>query len=556
MKIRKLVLSVLLLVLSAKVHAQLTFTTNNGAITITGYTGNPTILTIPSTTNGYLVTSIGFEAFANKYSLTNITFPGSITNVGNGAFVSCTSLKALYFQGNAPSLGGADLFFGDNFNNPTVYYLAETTGWGATLNSAPTVPSDLNYTTNADNTVTITSYTGPGGAVIIPNTISNLTVTSIETNAFEGSGLVSVTIPGSIITIGDWAFNGCQSLTNVTMSYGVTNIGNYAFFDCISLAGITIPNSVTNLGLESFAICENLNSVTFGNDLSSIGQDEFRDCFSLTNVIIPNNVTSLGDGAFSVCKSLTNATIGSGVTNIEGNPFLDCQNLMAITVDNNNPAFSSVEGVLFNHSQTFLDEFPAGRTGTYQIPNSVTLIAGGAFDYCFSLTGVFIPNNVTNIIGAAFANCHGLTNVTIPAGVTFIGGGVFANCTNLGYVFFEGNAPATTGPMPVFSGLASNAMGYYLPGKKDWSSTYSGLPTVQWNPQVPTGDGSFGVLAHQFGFNITGNANIPIVVEACTNLNSGAWVQLQSITLTNSPFYFTDPQWTNYPGRFYRIRSP
>ena len=53
----------------------------------------------------------------------------------------------------------------------------------------------------------------------------------------------------------------------------------------------------------------------------------------------------------------------------------------------------------------------------------------------------------------------------------------------------------------------------------------------------------------------TGTANIPVVVEASTNLGSG-WVPLQSVSLTNGDFYFSDPQWTNYPGRFYRLRSP
>jgi len=215
-----------------------------------------------------------------------------------------------------------------------------------------------------------------------------------------------------------------------------------------------------------------------------------------------------------------------------------------------------VDGVLFNKDQTCLLEFPAGKTGTYQITNRVTLIAGDAFAACFGLTGITIPNSVTNIIGAAFVDCYGLTNITIPASVAFIGGGAFLNCTNLAHVFFAGNAPAATQPMPVFSGLKSNALGYYLLGKTGWGSIYSGLPTVLWNPQVPTDDGNFGILNHQFGFNITGTTNIPIVVEACTNLNSGPWVQLQSVVLTNSAFYFTDPQWTNYPARFYRICSP
>ena len=81
-------------------------------------------------------------------------------------------------------------------------------------------------------------------------------------------------------------------------------------------------------------------------------------------------------------------------------------------------------------------------------------------------------------------------------------------------------------------------------------------PTVLWNPQTQTGDGSFGVQNNQFGFNITRTTNIPIVVEACTNLSNPTWIPLQSCTLTNGLFYFSDPQWTNYPGRFYHLNMP
>ncbi|MGD0263240.1 MAG: hypothetical protein ABSD29_26035 [Verrucomicrobiota bacterium] len=60
--------------------------------------------------------------------------------------------------------------------------------------------------------------------------------------------------------------------------------------------------------------------------------------------------------------------------------------------------------------------------------------------------------------------------------------------------------------------------------------------------------------ANQFGFNITGSSNLVIVVEACTNLDNPVWTPLQTFTLTGSPVYFSDPQWTNYPARFYRLR--
>jgi len=78
-------------------------------------------------------------------------------------------------------------------------------------------------------------------------------------------------------------------------------------------------------------------------------------------------------------------------------------------------------------------------------------------------------------------------------------------------------------------------------------------------PQVRTSDASFGVRQNRFGFNITRHsrtADIPLVVEATTKLAASSWVSLQSCTLTHSLIYFNDAQWTNYPSRLYRIRSP
>jgi hypothetical protein len=89
---------------------------------------------------------------------------------------------------------------------------------------------------------------------------------------------------------------------------------------------------------------------------------------------------------------------------------------------------------------------------------------------------------------------------------------------------------------------------------------FDGLPTVLWNPQAQTSDGSFGVQTNGFGFNITGSSNLVIVVETCINLANPSWTSVSTNTLntfidTNGSSYFSDPQWTNYPSRFYRLRS-
>jgi len=78
---------------------------------------------------------------------------------------------------------------------------------------------------------------------------------------------------------------------------------------------------------------------------------------------------------------------------------------------------------------------------------------------------------------------------------------------------------------------------------------------VLWNPQVQN-DASFGVQNNRFGFNITGTSNLVIVVEASTNLANPIWSPVATNTLTGGTSYFSDPQWTNYPGRFYRFSSP
>ena len=73
---------------------------------------------------------------------------------------------------------------------------------------------------------------------------------------------------------------------------------------------------------------------------------------------------------------------------------------------------------------------------------------------------------------------------------------------------------------------------------------------------MQTGDGSFGVKTNQFGFNINWASGQVVVVQACTNLSNPAWLPLQTNTLTSGSVYFSDPQWTNYPGRYYRLRWP
>jgi hypothetical protein len=73
---------------------------------------------------------------------------------------------------------------------------------------------------------------------------------------------------------------------------------------------------------------------------------------------------------------------------------------------------------------------------------------------------------------------------------------------------------------------------------------------------IQAGGAAFGVLNNQFGFNITATNNYTVLVEACTNLANPIWTPLQTVTLTNGLFYFTDPLWMNYASRYYGLGLP
>jgi hypothetical protein len=188
---------------------------------------------------------------------------------------------------------------------------------------------------------------------------------------------------------------------------------------------------------------------------------------------------------------------------------------------------------LFDKSQRTLIRCPQAKTGSYTIPNGVTAIGNSAFSYCTSLT-----------------------NITIPASVTYIGYSAFWDCINLIEIYFEGNAPSFSRWHP-FGGDDITTV-YYLPGTIGWGPTFEGRPTAPWslpNPLILSNSPFFGVQTNRFGFIISWATNLPVVVEACADLANPDWFPLSTNNLAGGSSYFSDPDWTNHPARFYRLRS-
>jgi hypothetical protein len=515
----------------------------------------------------------------------------------------------------------------DNMNRPWRFI------WALLLMAAPMAQAQFTCITNNSNSITIAKYTGWGGAVTIPGSITGLPVTGIGSNAFYMCyGLTSVTITNSVNCIGTMAFADCLDLTNVTLPNSITNIGTQAFMDCISLETVTIPGSLSSIAMGTFAGCMDLTNVTIANSVTNIGSEAFMDCINLETVTIPNGVSNIAMGTFAGCTKLTNATIPDGVTsigtyafeycsflpdvaipgnvtnigasafshcsnltsieipacvtnieaqfsgapvadvtldqgvtslgvslfngctnlslvtipasvvNVAAGAFVGCTNLTAINVAGNNPAYTSVAGILFDAGQTTLLQYPADydaqaytvsnvtaigdfafygcrRLTSVTIPGEVASIGAEALAHCTALTGIIVasnnpvfssvggvlfdknrttllqcpggiatglyalPSTVADIGVDAFDGCSGLTNIIIDLNVAQIGDFAFQSCGALTGVLFKGPPPAADATL--FNG-DTNASGssavtaYYLSSESGWGATFAGIPTALW----------------------------------------------------------------------------
>jgi hypothetical protein len=136
----------------------------------------------------------------------------------------------------------------------------------------------------------------------------------------------------------------------------------------------------------------------------------------------------IGSGGSATIPSTVD---GQPVTSISSEAFWRSASLTNINVDPLNSSFRSLNGVLFNKDQTTVRAYPAGRSGNYVIPNTVTAIGNSAFRGATGLTSVTLTDSVRLIGDEAFMDCTGLTNAALGAGVASIGGRAFAGCTEL-----------------------------------------------------------------------------------------------------------------------------
>ena len=300
------------------------------------------------------VTDIGAAAFGDCRALTSASLPQGLTTINNGLFSGCILLENFTIP-SSMTIIGINAFRGTALKNIVIPKGVVSIGADAFVANNQmenfSVETENQFYTSEDNCLieiaTAKLITGFNNTVI-PDWIEH-----IEKNAFYGINISSVSIPDSILTIGDYAFYGCTNLQSVTFGSGVTEIGDYTFSNC-AFTSIDLPSSLTKIGTFAFEKCPieslvishsvtylglgafyktSVKSVMIGNgDIQIGGWGVFAYCENLTSVVIPSNMKTIGRLMFWNCTSLSAVTIENGVTTIEDGAFTGCAALESIVI--------------------------------------------------------------------------------------------------------------------------------------------------------------------------------------------------------------------------------
>ncbi len=295
------------------------------------------------------------------------------------------------------------------------------------------------------------------GTVVIPDS-----VTKIAPLAFEGGLLEKVIIPDAVNEIGPGAFDNCVNLTSVcdahgvlvkycgrekivTVPDGVTRIEECAFEGNEFVETVILPDTVEEIGSRAFRGCSGL-AVVEGGSLSRIENTAF--CSSSLQKIDLSKAKIIEDAAFKDCRMLEAANLEAAEI-LGREVFMGCKNLETVTGLEH---LQEIGHSVFLHTQLWEDYWKdeakgdlwivnrillCGHhcTGTVVIPDNVKKIASEAFrspDGIESkLEKVIIPDSVTEIGTGAFEYCRALTTVRMEDSVTKIGQYAFWGCKKL-----------------------------------------------------------------------------------------------------------------------------
>ncbi len=510
--------------------------------------------------NGYVslpdnLKSIGNHAFGSNQQLPTVTIPSSVKSIGVTPFDGCKIMEDIYFHTLSNNLSMPEQKQAFAPNDQTKCHVILKDQWQqkfpeATKNYVDVKPvasgscgaegDNLKWAYYPDilvvsGTGNMADYASGNYApwAFLRKTMKYVMVSpgvkSLGNNAFQGDTcLLVATIPSSVTSVGDQAFQKCSQLITATFkASSLTKYGAKAFDDCSDSLVIYVPFSAINTYQTNWAAYKErirTNSVANGNcgdkgdnckwNLDSEGiliisgtgamknynpnvsnAPWYNNKASINTVIIEPGVTTIGSYAFYECPSITSFTIPEGVTTIEENAFLKCSGSFSITIPGTMTtvgarAFSLCSGITsvsIPSSVTKIGYWAFSRCTnltSVELPEGLTFL-GGAFHECNALTSINIPSTVTTIEMYAFYNTA-LTSIDIPANVTSIGKFVFGRCTALNDVYCYADPEKLTWDVDPRDFKADKATKFHVKNKAAWEKKFSNVNVtfVEMTPEV------------------------------------------------------------------------
>lgn len=334
-----------------------------------------------------------------------VIFGKNVHRVPNTLFYSCGSLKTVRTSGSI-SVVDYNAFYQTQWlnNQPEgIIYIDKAL---YTYNGVMTKATTINIPEGVES---ITGMAFWNCKYLVGITLPS-TLKSIGDGAFRGC-----TALGRI----EWNAGNCGDFTSTTPPFSeaavyevvfgnqVKHIPDYTFYKCTGLEEVSLPASVISIGEAAFRACNTLQHVEFGESLETIGENAFYDCGKLESITLPEGLTYLSPGAFGSNDNLRHITFNA----------IDCH-----TSDFSmaTPVFTApcqLETFVIGNKVTRIPyKICENQTSIKDIviPNSVKIIESRAFANT-GLTEVFLPAGVTEIGTGAFGSNKQLKRVVVAS---------------------------------------------------------------------------------------------------------------------------------------------